>query len=224
MKQKLIVFLSRYSYPQKDFANAIINFIKLNIKPNLLVDAPCGNGETTHIFAKKLDCKIIGADICETSINNAKKKYSNKINFYTKDINTIINEVKNVDAFCLINSIFLLPEPLQILQNIKKSLSPNGILYIIIPNIKSINYKNFIAKNPLVNNLQLNDIEFINYVQNIGYTLRASKKLCFANVFGRNELKLFSVFSVFYLRLLSFLFKIFSNKQPSYFLFIFSKN
>ena len=156
--------------------------------------------------------------------SRAKKNYSTKINFYAKDINTIISEVKEIDAFCLINSIFLLPKPQQILQNIKNSLTPNGKLYIIIPNIKSINYKNFHAKNPLVNNLQLNDIEFINYVQNMGYTLRATKKLCFANIYGRNELKLFSLFSAFYLRLLSFLFKFFSNKQPSYFLFIFSKN
>ncbi len=222
MKQLLITFLSRYSYPQKDFAASIINHINQPI--SLLVDAPCGNGETTQLFFKKINCKIIGADSSQKSIQYAKNNYSKKIFFFQKDIATLTSEISNVDAFCLINSIFLLPQPQTILKDIKTTLSQNGKLYVIIPNINSINYLNFNSKNPTVNNLQLNHDDFIKYTEDIGYKFLISKKLCFANVYGRPELKYFSIFSMFYLHFLNFLFKKFSNKEPSYFLFIFSKN
>lgn len=222
MKQLLIAFLSRYSYPQKDFASAIINSINQPI--SLLVDAPCGNGETTQLFLKKINCKIIGADISEKFIRYAKNNYSKKIIFYQKDITTLISELNNVDAFCLINSIFLLPQPQNILKKIKNTLSLNGKLYVIIPNVKSINYINFNSKNPSINNIQPNHNDFINYVEDLGYKFLNSEKLCFANIYGRTELKYFSIFSVFYLRFLSFLFKKITTKEPSYFLFIFSKN
>lgn len=97
MKQLLIAFLSRYSYPQKDFASAIINSINQPI--SLLVDAPCGNGETTQLFLKKINCKIIGADISEKFIRYAKNNYSKKIIFYQKASTLFNSEIKVVISF-----------------------------------------------------------------------------------------------------------------------------
>lgn len=140
-------------YPQFEFAKEIIRLINPNHNA-LLIDAPCGNGETTYILSSIEKTKVFGYDISKHSIENAKYKFQRKnLEYKVADIFEVFKNHSGVDYFCMINSLFLLDKQNEIIENIHKVLTDKGNVFFIIPNINSINYINFKKNNQHVNSL-----------------------------------------------------------------------
>ncbi|HET7818687.1 MAG TPA: hypothetical protein VFL70_05225, partial [Bacteroidia bacterium] len=121
------------------------------------------------------------------------------------------------------NSLFLLDKQNEIIENIHKVLTDKGNVFFIIPNINSINYINFKKNNQHVNSLELDKYEFIQYIEKFNFKLVTCKPICYANIYGRKELRFFSILAPFYLRVLNFFMSAFKTGTPSYYLFSFQR-
>ena len=211
-------------YPQFIFATNIIQQIysirdKFKKSDLYLIDAACGNGETTYEFSKLTSINVEGYDIEEKSIKLAKKKYfKHNLVFKTDDIFNVFESKKNVDFICLINSFFLLPNRKTLLRLMHNALNDDGHVFFIIPNIQGINYINFKKKHSDVNLIELTLTEFSQTLQDNYFEPIYSKGICYANIYGRKELKYLSIFSPIYLTILNYFWSFFKIGTPSYYL------
>lgn len=212
-------------YPQFVFAKSIINFLpKKSDKPYTIIDIPCGNGETSYQLSKLKNVKVEGYDIVESCIRNANQEYHNKnLVFEQGNIFDVLKTKVNIDAICVINSFFLLPNRTELLSLIANSLNAEGRAYFIIPNINGINYLNFKKSNPSPNFVELSLVDFENLLKTNGMELIKHQAICYANVYGRKELKLLSRLSPYYLMVLNFFMSRFKIGTPSYYLVICKK-
>jgi 2-polyprenyl-3-methyl-5-hydroxy-6-metoxy-1,4-benzoquinol methylase len=223
MKNQLIKFLSRHFYPQTVFVSSIKKYINISSQ-GLLIDSPCGNGETSWGFATNKHLSVFGYDIDEVSIETAQSRFNApNLRFKACDIFEAISLHNNVDYFCIINSLFLLPDPKRIIEAVKNSLNDNGILFVIIPNIEGKNFKWFSSNGNQVNKLILAKNEITPYFNSFGLKVKCIESIVFTNNYGRKDIKLFSVFSHFYLSLLNKIQTFFKIGQPNYFLIVIGK-
>ena len=140
---------------------------------DFILDIGCGTGESTNFINNIVKSKNLkGCDISKKAIEKAKVRFNN-INFFVQNIKNDICDKDKFDVIILSSMIWYIVDDLQnCINNIIKSLKPNGL--IIIQNIflKEQKYasevfngidglKEFIIK--LFNN---KEIEFIECVRN----------------------------------------------------------
>ncbi len=218
MKQAIIKYLLRFSYPQNVFADAIINCIDVTGK-NDLVDAPCGDGITSWQFSRVSNLTVYGYDINPASVQNAKNNFKrSNLHFNVADISDVISKHAHAKYFCIINSLFLLPKPEEILKALHDESEEDRELFVIVPNINGRNFKWFEKHNPGVNNLILGEREFAYYFAKQGWMLKNATPLAYVHSYGRKDTSMFSVFAPLYLRILNYIQTRLENKTPNYFL------
>ena len=220
MKNKFISFFSKHFYPQNIFARSIATFID-STKDSIIIDAPCGNGETSWHLSSIKNTTVYGYDINPTSMQRAKTRY-NKVNlfFEEKNILDLKLQTNKVDYFCIINAIFLLPNPMDILKNALHILKPQGLLFVITPNTKGKNFIRFQKHDLETNKLIIAREEIIPFFKNFNVDVVSINPIVYAHNFGRKDVKLFSIFSHFYLTLLNIFQTKLKLSESNYFLVV----
>jgi SAM-dependent methyltransferase len=176
-------------YPQSLFTEKIKNCIPNGIKS--IIDAPCGNGETTYELAQYFsNTQWKGIDISKENISRAKKNYSlPNLTFEKADIHKFVENSEKFEVFCLINSLFLLPNPKELIQKIANKLIPNGQLIIILPNSESTNFKRYQSLFPKVNNFILKRMEYKTFFENLGLIILSCDGIVRVPIYGRWDTK-----------------------------------
>ena len=229
MKAFLKKQLHRYKYPQYLFAKKInerIHCMKLE-NDKIIIDAPCGGGETSYWLAKEnQSAQVFGFDIDELRIKTIPGYLKNKnLHFAFADIYNMPDiQKEKVAVFCLINSLFLLPDNSLLIKKLTQVIYNGGHLFLIIPNIDGQNYKNFMkTEDNHINIYEYSVKSLIDFVSQYGFSHVYTAPLAYAHFYGRKELKYFKVFFSLYLHLLNIIQTIFKAKQPSYWLVEFKK-
>jgi len=224
MKKALIKYLQRFSYPQGEYISAIKPFINQSDKA-VLIDAPCGRGATSwHLSAIK-NLEVFGYDIGEKPIEIAKDSFSrSNLHFAVADIHNVIAKHVGMQYFCIINSLFLLPETDKILENIRGALKNEGKLFLVVPNIHTDNFKWFQKNYPEVNKFTIADSEFDSYFSSRGWSIQKVSPIVYARSFNRKDVKYFFVFAPLYLKALNFIQTLLRVGKPNYFMLALSKS
>jgi len=213
--------LLKYNYPQVIFGKEIINYLTSSGKKyNTIIDCPCGNGETSWHLSHVNNAKVIAADISESSIHNAKQNFSApNMDFRVNTLEAILESEKKFDAFCIINSLFLLGDYDQILKQLFAGCRDNKAkAVIIIPNTEGKNFKWFQSRNKNENKLIITEHEIKPFFTEYGFKIEAVRPICYTHHYNRKDVKLFSVFWSFYLRFLDGFQTAFKIGKPNYFL------
>jgi ubiquinone/menaquinone biosynthesis C-methylase UbiE len=219
----LLAFFSAYFYPQRIFSISIVRDLKnktnLNKKDTVLIDAPCGFGETTAVMADKLGCKVTGYDISENAIKTAKQRYtSGRAQFICSDIITALQTHNEIDVMCIINSLFLITDYDKLLKEICPRLKSGSMMYVIVPNIKSPNYLFYKKQNPSVNILEFTAEQADNFFKRYGFEVISIEGIAFTSFYDKPILKRLSIIAHFILLALNFFKTQMGKGEPSYFL------
>jgi len=177
-------------YPQSLFTKKIKELI--STKVGKIIDAPCGSGETTYELAQYFpNAKLLGADISEKNIKNAKKNYSTaNLTFQQIEIHELIEETEKIEVFCLINSLFLLPQPEDLLKKISQKMNEKARLFLILPNPVSTNFKRFQKIAPEVNTFILERKDYDNFFKRVGLKINSCEGIVRVPIYGRRDTKL----------------------------------
>lgn len=226
LKRKIIRYLARFFYPQNIFGKSIVSVLKEKKNISVIIDAPCGNGETTYHLSKIKSAKVFGYDISHESINWANETFQmQNLKYESCDIFQVFEKHKKIDVFCVINSFFLLPHQDLLLSHIHNILNDDGLLILILPNIEGKNYRNFLEvqnKNK-INTLVLSPSQFNTYFQKHNFRIVKMKGIVYAHFYNRAELKFLSVLSHFYLSLLNYFQSFLKINRPNYYLLVLTK-
>ncbi len=181
--------LLRMKYPQSLFASKIN--ARISPETRYIIDAPCGRGETTFSIALGFPkAKVVGVDIDKSVIKSALKHYSRpNLEFFQRDIYTLISQQETVDVFCLINSLFLLPEPKALLRKISEKLELSGRLLLVLPNPQSQNFKRFQKLSPEVNGFILERHEYEDFFKSADLKVLACEAVAKIPTYGRWDTK-----------------------------------
>ena len=199
-------WLLKYNYPQIVFAKQVSDYLlKTGRSFGSIIDCPCGNGETAWHIANLTHSKVVAADISAESIQNAKMNFSLAgINYQTSTIEDVLTKEKQFDAFCIINSLFLLADYDIVLKTLKQSVSLNKAqVIIIIPNTKGKNFIWFQSKNTNENKLVIKEEEIREFFEQYGFKINLIKPICFTHHYNRTDVKVLSVFWSVYLNILN---------------------
>jgi len=213
--------LLKYNYPQIVFAKEIAGYVLASGKTiKTIIDCPCGNGETAFNLAAMTKAKVIAADISAESIQKAKINFPHpNVEYKVDAIESVLNSQKQFEAFCIVNSLFLLENYDQILKNLTESLKSNEALaLIIIPNTEGKNFKWFQSKGTDENKLILGRNEIEPFFNKYGLITELIKPICYTHHYNRTDVKLFSVFWSLYLSFLNGIQTSFKIGKPNYFL------
>ena len=210
--------LLKYNYPQIVFAKQIASLIKSN--QTLVIDCPCGNGETSYNINRLAGVKVLGFDVSDSSIKSAGKNFvSDNLKFSVSTIENVLETEKQFSAFCIINSLFLLENYDFVLKSLKRSVSNNKAkVFIIIPNTEGKNFKWFQSQNTGENKLIIKENEIESFFSNYGFKTELIKPICYTHHYNRVDVKLFSVFWTLYLGFLNSIQTTFKIGKPNYFL------
>jgi trans-aconitate methyltransferase len=217
--QQLQKFVAQNTYPQTVFAKSILNHITTNA-PHTLIDAPCGNGETTWRLAHNTKLSVYGFDISTTSITNATNSFAqNNIVFNVLDVHKAVCSKPNNNYTCIINSLFLLPEPQLLVSSAFANLQQGGKLFIIVPNTVGENFLYFKTTSEAhINTLQLAQHQIKPWFAALNIAVTSIESIAYTHHFNRFDTKLLSVLGVFYLNALNYLQTFFKVGKPNYFL------
>ncbi len=176
-------------YPQSLFARTIATRLTA---ANTIIDTPCGSGITTYILAQKFPAaKVIGSDLSAKNIAVARRKYSaDNLDFRVEDIHNLVAEIGKIDAFCLINSLFLLPRPADLLRNISQKITADGRLFLILPNPASTNFKRYQRIFPEVNTFILDPKDYTDFFIETGFEIIYNEGIARVPIYGRRDTKL----------------------------------
>jgi 2-polyprenyl-3-methyl-5-hydroxy-6-metoxy-1,4-benzoquinol methylase len=213
--------LLKYNYPQVVFGRRTKMQLENSGKElKLVIDCPCGNGETAWHLSKLPGVRIIAADISETAIHKAKQNFpALNIDFRINTIEAILGSEKQFDAFCIVNSLFLLDNYDTILSQLKSSASVNKAeIVIIIPNTEGKNFKWFQLQGTNENKLIIKESEIGSFFSKYNFKVKAIKPVCFTHHYGRSDVKLFSIFWSLYLGFLNRIQTTLKIGKPNYFL------
>jgi|GEM_PF-6994320 2-polyprenyl-3-methyl-5-hydroxy-6-metoxy-1,4-benzoquinol methylase len=223
MIKRLVVYLRRFSYPQYVFAASIKRFIKPDAK-GVLLDVPCGNGVTSWALSSIKELNVFGYDISSNAIHIAKESFERKnLNFEVSDIRNALSKHPVIDYFCIINSLFLLPEPDSILEDVKGVLKKEGALFVILPNADSRAFKWFQKDNPGVNKLILRESELEEHFSSCGWRMFDKVPIVYARSYKRKDVFFFSILAPVYLGILNRIQTLLKLKEPNYFLLVLRK-
>lgn len=178
-------------YPQSLFTQRITKKI-LNNNKNIIIDAPCGSGQTSYELAISFpNATVIGSDISTKNIKSAQKNYQqNNLKFHCQDIHSFVDGIEEFEVFCLINSLFLLPEPEDLLKKISTKLTDTGQLFLIIPNPESSNFKRYQEIFPDVNSFILERENYDSFFRKMGFKMFFCEGIARVPIFGRKDTKL----------------------------------
>lgn len=213
--------LLKYNYPQIIFADEIVSYLKRLGKPlHTIIDCPCGNGETSFNLAKLTGSKVMAYDISVDSIQRAKTNFPHSnVEFSINTIQKVLDSNQQFDAFCIINSLFLLPEYDLILKTVKDKVTHyKAKVIIIIPNTEGKNFQWFQSQGTNENKLIITKQEIEPFFVNYGFTVDLIKPICYTHHYNRSDVKLFSVYWSFYLNFLNKIQSLFKIGKPNYFL------
>ncbi len=212
--------LLKFNYPQRVFGNEALNYIRENLEnTKLIIDCPCGNGETTWHLSKIKNARIVAADISAESIQRAKTYYSaSNIEFSCKDIKDCIQGIENKSVFCLINSLFLFPNAAEILTELQPQIKrTKSELILIVPNTKGRNFIWFQKNNPGENKLILDHEQLKPFFEDMNFKVDLLKPICYTHHFNRKDIRFFSIFWALYLNCLNKLQTAFKIGKANYF-------
>ncbi|MEQ1734644.1 MAG: methyltransferase domain-containing protein [Bacteroidia bacterium] len=224
LKNKLGNYIAKHIYPQTTFAKAILCKINKN-KACTILDVPCGNGETSWHLATLKNAKVNGYDIEETSIGKAQKNFVvSNLTYATQDIHTALTLHTNVNYVCIINSLFLLPNPETLVTKAYKALAKDGKLFIIIPNTEGKNYTYFKQSGQdYVNTLVLNYNQINNWFATLNIAVSSVIPIAYAHHYNRKDTRLMSVLAHFYLEIINYVQTKLKIGRPNYFLITLDK-
>ena len=162
-------FISQFNSAKYKF-NILKNFINFDSAKNVL-EIGCGTGGILSFF-QSIKCDVTGVDYENDHLEFARKKNIKTFSDY-KNID------KKFDIVILSHVLEHLVEPDEVLNNCKKLLKKNGLIYIEVPSIESIpkhydyNLSNYLhiahvthfTKNTFINFINLKGFE-IKYIDN----------------------------------------------------------
>ncbi len=211
--------LLKYNYPQIVFAREIASLIKNN-PSDIIIDCPCGNGETSFNIHKFIGARVLGFDVSGEAIKKASGNFvSDKLKFEVSTIENVLESRKQFSAFCIINSLFLLENYDFVLKSLKRTISANKAkVFIIIPNTEGKNFKWFQSQNNKENKLVIKEDEIESFFANYGFTTETIKPICYTHHYNRSDVKLFSVFWTLYLGFLNRIQTLYKIGKANYFL------
>jgi 2-polyprenyl-3-methyl-5-hydroxy-6-metoxy-1,4-benzoquinol methylase len=198
--------LLRHNYPQVVFGREIRAELERSGKRRkLIIDCPCGNGETAWHLSHLPGVKVIAADISEAAIHNARQNFkADHLDFRINTIEAILASEKDFDAFCIVNSLFLLENYDKILKQLQDLAAKNKAgVFIIIPNTEGNNFKWFQSQNTNENKLIIKEEEIKGFFSGYGFKIMKVEPICYTHHYGRKDVKLFSVFWSLYLGFLN---------------------
>ncbi|MDQ1911630.1 methyltransferase domain-containing protein [Paenibacillus sp. GD4] len=105
------------------------------VKGKVVLDLACGEGYGAFTLSKEAK-RVIGVDLDETSINNAKNKYQKEnLEFNMGNATNLRFADKSFDIITSFETIEHMPEEdqLRFLKEIKRVLKPDGVLFISTP-------------------------------------------------------------------------------------------
>ncbi len=209
-------------YPYNHFIKAVAKSIDTKrMIPSHVIDAPCGNGYTSIELGKIFpDLCIEGVDI-ENHFLNTKQ---NNVSFLAKDIHQYIDNQPIISFMCIINSLYLLPNPIELLQKIFSKLEKNGQLVLIIPNIESQNFKRFQDISPSINTFLPSKNDFDSLLQQLGFEIVANYPIVFTPFYGRWDTKILFFMRHQYLHFLEKRNEKKQNRIGSYWVLVLQKN
>lgn len=226
MKESIIKWIARFHYPQITFAESIKRHLPEK-NAFTLVDAPCGNGETSYQFARMANATVRGCDLDETSLETACRNFSAFNLTYEKyDIRSLVAESPRFDAFCIINSVYCFPDCERVLSQIRDLMHSESQLFIIVDNIEGgENYRRFVASNPAPSNRapssQLHGLtkdEFRPFFESLGFAVLDVTPIVYTHSHHRLAGRLLSIFCHFYLAGLNVLQTSFRIGLPNYYM------
>lgn len=227
LKAAVITWMARFFYPQITFATSIKRHLP---KKNAftLIDAPCGNGETSYHFARLPNATVRGFDLDDTSLENARRHFSLPNLTYAKsDVRSLVAGSPRFDAFCIINSLYCFPDGELVLTTIRDLMHSEAQLFIIVDNIEGgENYRRFAASRPApqpdsLPSTQLHGLkkaEFRPFFESLGFAVRDVTPIVYAHSHHPLAGHLLSIFCHFYLALLNVIQTSFRIGTPNYYL------
>lgn len=157
-------------YPHYYWARAIRNVLREHRHPGkvTLIDAPCGEGIISYWIMRSFpDCGLELVDRDEQVLVNAKKIVPAG-QIIRSDLRCLDNR-RGDDIWLLINSLFLLPNP----EEIVNRMHPRASLIVgIFPDLEHPNYRCFARNNPEFQNPHaMSPLETSEFFERCGYHL-----------------------------------------------------
>ncbi|MBX2958854.1 MAG: class I SAM-dependent methyltransferase [Flavobacteriales bacterium] len=113
-----------------------------------ILDIACGSGFGTHLLATKTEGKVYGGDLSSDAINLCQKTWrKNNLSFQIMDGTNLCFEDDYFDIVVSFETIEHTTEFNKMINEFKRVLKPNGIIYLSTPNI-IINSPSGIVTNP----------------------------------------------------------------------------
>lgn len=223
IKNKLDRFIAKHQYPHVVYANAVICYLRKYFlsEKYIIIDAPCGNGETAYRMSLLSDSQVYGYDISASSISLSKYNFvRSNLFFEKKDIHELFNVKQNCNVVCIINSLFLLPRQTELINKIKNNISDDVLCFVIIPNIYGKNYTVFKKNQQAINSMEHSLEQSKDFFTDNGFDVLHSEKLAYTRNYNRADVKLFSILAPFYLAFLNFFQTLFKIGTPNYFMLV----
>jgi trans-aconitate methyltransferase len=229
LKEVLIKWMAKFFYPQITFAESIRKHLPKKIAFTL-IDAPCGNGETSWHFARMANATVRGCDLNDTSLENARRHFSLPNLTYEKhDIRSLVAGSPRFDAFCIINSLYCFPDCERVLSQLRDLMHSESQLFIIVDNIEGgENYRRFTASNPAASHkshqapssrLQgLTKDDFRPFFESLGLAVSDVTPIVYTHSHHPLAGRLLSIFCHFYLAALNRVQTSFRIGSPNYYL------
>jgi len=218
--------MAKYFYPQNCFAASIKRHLP-KTRPFRLIDAPCGNGETSYHFSRNPRAFVRGCEIDDASLANARRHFSAPNLTYEKyDIRNLVAESPHFDAFCIINSLYCFPDCEWVLATIRGLMHSDAQLFIIVDNIEEgENYLRFAKSRSSSSDKGssfrlpcLKKAEFHSFFESRGFVVSDVTPLVYAHSHHPWAGRLLSIFCHFYLAALNVFQTAFRIGQPNYYL------
>jgi trans-aconitate methyltransferase len=226
VKQALVKWMAKYFYPQNCFAASITRNLPKN-KALVLIDCPCGNGETTYHFARIPRATVRGYDLNDESLGNARRHFTAaNLTYEKQDIRSVVAESPRFDAFCIINSLYCFPDCERVLSQLRGLMHADAQLFIIVDNIEGgENYRRFAATHPVSPNQSpssqlhaLTKAEFRPFFESLGFVVKDVTPIVYTHSHHSLAGRLLSIFCHFYLAALNVFQTSLRIGQPNYYL------
>lgn len=205
-----ILYRNRDEKEAELFISNLIKKIKLP-QGSKVWDNACGKGRHSYIFSKN-GLNVVGTDINEKNINEAKEKYPfDNVQFFIHDMRKefYVNYFDlAVNLFTSIGYFEHLYEEKKVIKVMANSIKKNGYLvidffnpvyvtqYIVPLEIKTINNIQFIIKREIKNNIVIKTIEIKegDLIKKYTERVRILNNTFFENEFRLNKINLLQVF------------------------------
>ena len=176
------------AYPQREFAEAAAAALRAAQLPDgaEILDLPCGDGTTTFWLAQNFpNCSVTGVDLDAEKIARTQRFFRQKnLRFAAADIFDWLRQTPHLDALCLINSLFLLPDTDGLMRLIAEKMDDRSLFVCIIPNTASRNFQNFQRLQPQVNRLQISREEIEPFFARYGLRAVSVQGIVFQHFYG----------------------------------------